>query len=623
MRFTFLTNPTDHDIPICNVKFPLITSDSVISTSTLSHLTSENRKPLWLSLSAYVREDGTLSKKNLFGIPSVTNEVFYVPETGEETPLFYQHQLTNPYYTHRRVANEAIDTPERLETGITLTSETGTTIVKDSLTVLTDTGGALTEYTTFYFDSSRLRVIASGSIPSCDRVIVRYTSIPIDLSTTSERLSVWRPEIISSSIPYLFFVTILSTSNKPMTVSFMSYDMTTGESQAVTEVTTPAPVFSLIPFERFTGQDASYSSQYPRDRVYTVTDTNEIVVRGLPTTYYIRSYDMSSDTKLNVQAPRGYSMEHDWFPSLSEARITVGSSTYGVGSISGYEYHNEESSGNNTNIIQIAQAIPVTYRRHNGYIGGIDVTVNNLEHASVLAFDRDANTIILDRVLTQQHHTTSAYISRAVPRVVDMTLNPVLPSHLGKCTARDNVIVILVPPAESGCTRPVVGVLPMYTDQGVLITYAYSTIFGIFNAGGATRNINRSAYIPLLPVELSEHPEAELLPLAAFYTINPLGVGDVSVEDARSAGGGRNTFTPFSFDYSRYDGEGTDLSRIIRVTVDQAFVNEYAVRVAAYDPDIAMTGDPEANAPTIARERLREVIRKFSLPGTELMIEEE
>ena len=150
----------------------------------------------------------------------------------------------------------------------------------------------------------------------------------------------------------------------------------------------------------------------------------------------------------------------------------------------------------------------------------------------------------------------------------------------------------------------------------------YTTLYNLFNGGSLEQRTEaRSRYIPILPPALL-NPIIPLLPIAAFYTINPLTPASIRIDSTRTAGGGIPYYTPNCFDYSFYDGEGTDLSTKIVVFVEEPLIEAYVNMLALYDPGARDQDDPYEYARSKAREYVRELVRKFSLPGTEFTIKE-
>lgn len=600
--------------------------------SSFTHLVEGNRKPLWLSLVARNdnpdNEYSELSRKNLFGIPAITNEVYYIPETKDETPLYYRHQLVNYYYTHQIYSNEQIVSSSSIASGIPIPTVSGTTLVRDTIVVYF--GDDDTPFLDFYLDCGRgmLHFWPQAELPDPlpDRITVRYLSVPIVVQLVSERLSVHRFEARSTNIPFLFAVDILSTTAKPITATFISYNSYLGNAVSVTEETTAVTVFEFVPSNYFTGQKPTYSAPYQNDYTYTVDSNGVIFVMAPPSTFYMRSRDLSSDTRLYPISPRNVAPEYDWFPAISDAEVVTANGTYGYPpheERGQFEYHRETVRGAHVPVVQVSTALPCVYRKHDGTIGGVEVIVNENEQAVVRAYDIDANTLHLSRVYTQQHILVISYYSRALLKAVDITLNPLLPSHTGKALSRDNAVVILLPPRESGVFRPIGAVLPMYNANGGMITFSYSELDSIFNAEiPELREENREKYILFLPTELREHPEYNLLPIGIFYTINPFGPQSFIIEDARISGGGWRTYMPNAFDYSHYDTEGTDLSAFVTVTVKRSLIDAYAEQLAKSDRETLLQQEPEEYAKTKAREHLSQAIKRHLLPGTVVTIEE-
>lgn len=629
MRFTVLTNPSDHDAALCAIRFPQISSDAVVNTSSFAHLIPGNTKPLWLSLTANLDKDTSeLSKQNIFGIPSITNEVYFIPETGEETPLYYRHQLCVPLYTHRTVAHEEFITyTENLNTeGIRLNTISGTTLVVDSVTIIYDGN---TVFKDFYIDTGRLRIYPWDTfpVPSNGQLTVRYTSIPVDVSVTGERLMIYRPLVNSSGFPSLYYIDILSTSQKPMLVTYQAYDRTRGVSYTHVERTTASEIFEYVPIGFFSGQTKTYSDRLPDTGYYTVNSDGTIYVIGNPGLYYMRSQDLTYDTRLHVTVPRRVPFTEDWYATCSDSKITrtIGENTFTFDCTvdpSLTECRKERLVGNNSYIIQVEQSTPLYYRKHDGTIGGITVTIDNTRISSVMSVDISSNALYTEQFLTQQHNVELSYRSRSSKRAWHISLNPVMPSANKTPLSRDNIICVLIPPVESGVTTPLCATLPMYTEQGSLITYDYTTLDNLFNRSSSLQRIeSRMKYIPLLPQELL-NPDIPLIPIVAFYTINPITSASIRIDSTRTAGGGLSHYTPNCFDYSYYDGEGTDLSSMLAVLVSTSLIEDYAQRLALYDPVARDHDDPTEYARGKAREHLRTLIEKFTLPGTEFIIEE-
>jgi hypothetical protein len=581
-----------------------------------------------------------LMAKGNFERTIVTSEYHYNPQTGISIPLWYIHYLRELYYNSdsieksiKRNIRNSYENSDRIISAM-IPSASGYVILGGSVSVRRTRESVHVNLDPWEFaiDYGKGEVsVLRSKVQADDVLLVRYTLVPVDIQVETEDEGFYRIEVREVVTGYSTYYTtaVLTPIGSSVRVKYKAA-ISSQTVDEVTESTTPTPLFVQVEESVRADVVNRVRAGDPVDIVSTrVFSLSE--VEGGADHIYITTNNKDSkftftsssryNNRIRLTRPESLGFMVDWYPRTTTGSVhTYDDRHFLVGDL-----------GDPCPIVtttEVARVVDPTtlsvskgdllamYTSERGWYG---VTVERKDGVilSVESLDTQNGLINLATEVSRLDIIKVTYQAYTEGHTVDrVCLNP-LDTHAyhNKNIRKVMVLYVLGENRYSEDTPVYARTLEKYIEAKP-VTYTYSEIDNLLNSSNKdTRNTYRSL-IDELPDIYLDDDLIRLEPLALLYVINPLDEDGYLVEDARLSGGGTIVKHRSYFDYSYYDGEGTDMESYLSIKVPQYMYNDLKDRAIRWDPDVITSSDPSAEAHKKTIELIRRKVKKFSQLGT-------
>lgn len=606
---------------------------------------------------------------NASGILNITNNNpdilvtdSYIINDDEEYPLWYVHQLRNYSYNESlvvRTIKRRINSDTKLLMNITEKGDPSTepeTIIKNSITITTNTGSTLTPNTDYRIDYINSGVELLTSYPNNTVLIITmYTikpniiltenGLPVDINTyRSEYEFIYADQIsLTGSKRNLFKTQIISSlKNKDnITYSVVYNKLNNGIMSETTEILKSTPLFK-------------YTDSNPTDREYALIGQN-ISVSGKSNnhTYYVMfntnrseliTIDANSKTKTDL-----------WYTVITPGTFTVSGNTYRVLEKDTYRFIDNLYRLEHVYLEQpeIINSTQIKTKNNNLFIKvddtgmpmNVSITINGkLESSTIISdYDQENGFLFLKKPVSvlDQIQVSYVYMIKTIPYKY-LQLNPSVAFSSLNTTDQmmKNYIVFLLPEhvLNSEKQRSIFHVEyykypSLYTDkqeieisESALIEYLSGT-----NPETGLSNI----YDIIDTTYLSNVSETNITPfiLGVVSTINTSTPSSVSSLDIRVRGGGVPESINIqqlelelpgalhNIDICYLDGRPYPANNVYVVRIPTNYISSYRTTLEEFDKVLVRTlrtlttNKQETFSYTYTLDKIKSVIKRF-LPAS-------
>jgi len=645
--FVLKQTPGSYDISLGSLQVKDIHSHDMVQMINYDSEHPKNRIAAVQQIISTVQSHGSyvLNADNSFGDIQITDQFYFNKTTSDTYPLWYVHPLTNLYFNSRSQQREKTVVIRKSNIGRDrfigniIPSNENYVLVLDSVSITGSVSISDSDYIVNYgrgqivFTEAKAAEIAGATEGT---VTIRYTLVPIDIKIVSPVYSFERVELLEyDEFPGYFVARILSTTRRSLHVTFKQAERITKNKEEIEERTISQEVFTKVSESQRVAILASSKLSSLQKRVSSVVEDDsdlhiKVHTSNRDTRFAISAADFAS-TKIKLRQPYGYSFSHDWYPEITNGSFEEEGYTYTVDPL--------EHSNNISKVIETAEILtsteivlprnaPRIYRDASRNVGGLSLTTPSGGSYTVDAVDMETSMAYLSRSISTGETVSSAYFrDRDSVPASHVSLNPLDIMSFSNQNIRDNVIVYLLSPSDSGFdlkSSVWCMVLPRYNSSNLPIEYQFDNLNININTADDTirldlRNNIVGCPAPLLRTDVI----VRLQILGIVYVANPLDEDGFLIEDARIYGGGTATPGRSFHDYSRYDGEATDLSTRIILQLPQEYLDDMVDRAKVWDPESVKSDDPDETAYQRAMESVRSALIKFTQLGTEKEIEVE
>ena len=638
MDFRLKKSATDYDIPLAYIHMGDIRASDVIQIQDFASYLDGNPSAAFRSIQTYPNTSGRLLSGNHFGKVLVTDEYFYDTILGTKTPLWYIHPLPKVYYnpntTERTVKKRIrVDKAPADRTITSLIPPTGNYIMVTGSVLVYIREEDSSEYTEltsndFYVDYSTGTISLSTDAITYDGGFIYdykvvYKLVPSDIKILSPDQSPKRVEV-SQIVPEnsnYFTASILSETEDQIFVQYRSR-LDTGSIIDTSLYTMVTPLY--IRTEDTVRQEIMNDENYDTSskRVFSQVSTSTYVT--VTNSEHLFSYkpEWPSPCLISVKKPYLGDFTSDW-----NLRITGGKVSNNVGT---FEVLNTDNTISLTEIARIIDNKTITVSGTNlivslkadGTTGGITVTRKLTgTPISVSSVDVYRGVIRLASSISYKDIIEVSYSIRSNDLILPYPCFNPMPHHSAHNEGAGEVAAIIciidsryVPTDRS---HPI---YIKYVDMlpgGQPITYTYDQLDLLLNSTNVLERQNARDGMDLPLVYYGENL-LRLEPLAIVQVVNPFDSDTYEITDMRVFGGGYKERQHSFYDYSNYDGEGTDLESMLVIEVPEWIKDSLKERAKLWDLDVIKSVDTEidshANAKAI--EIIREKAKKYSMLGT-------
>lgn len=649
MRFKLKHAATAYDIPLASIRMKEVRASNIIQTVDFSHQLAGNPIAAHLYVNTHPDSDNIIEAEqyklvsdNIYGPILCTDEYYYDTQFGTMIPLWFMHPLRQVYYnpniidrTIRKTINTELISSDRIVTSL-LPSTGSHVIVADSVRVsIRETnGGSLVSipHSNFYVNYTM------GSVTLAEKAlytlsgepiyefIIHYQLATIDIRIHNARGIPYRFELlpISHTNATYFTANILSSTTDQLSVIYRS-QKGPGTVMEVQEKTTAIPVYTEVSDETRVLMISDPENDYITRRVYSRSFHNGVdciytTCNNPDHVFSFRPYYIQAN-KIMVKEPIVGDYSLDWHMGITAGHVINNTGEYTVKSNSGNIIHVREHARIITNrTIAVSGNSILVQMRNDGTWNGITVTRKiDKSIIAVETVDNKNGIIGLTQEISRKDEIIVSYSIRSNNIILhDICFNPLThhAHHNEQC--KNSVVVIcmisdrFVPP---GRKHPF---YYLYLDKhtgGRQATYTYSLIDNWINS---TMQSKRNTYRETmnLPDIFLGSDLIRIEPLALVHVANPYDPDTYQIEDIRVCGGGYPEKHYSFYDYSHYDGEGTDLESMLAIEIPEWMYDDLVKRALLWDADVIQSDAPEQIARYKVMESIRTKTKKFRLLGT-------
>lgn len=648
MEFKLKHAATDYDIPLAAVLMKEVKASDIIQTFDFSHELTGNPIAAFRLMETFpdggnvdTYEKYRLVSDNLFGKVLITDEFVHEKEFGTKVPLWYAHPLRHIYVnpntidrvTKRSVRQDHVQS-DRIVPSL-IPTEGSYVIVTGSVKVYTkdlvSSSPQLLGEQDYYVDYALGSVTVSeesmyivGTTPIYE-FNVEYKIAPVDIRVQTTEKVIYRFELmpLDETTPGYFTVNILSNTDHQFYVIYRS-QLGPGTVEEIQEHTTAIPLFTDVPDAvrldaiMNTNLDISAKRVFSRihrddiDYIYTTSRNKEHII-GIKPRY-------PQPNKITVKEPYIGNFTSDWYMQITAGHIVSNEGEYKVEPSGESLFIREKARIISSRLISVSGNDLIVRLKHNGYWDGITVTRkidnSNLDVVSVDAkngiVEVSSDISRLDEIIIEYSIRTNSFIFE------QLCFNPLsFHDHHNGDIKEEAIIICMIETdrVPHGRRHPIYF---MYLDKyigGRPATYTYELVSTWLN--NTTKSVRNEYRENMgLPTEYYGDALIKVEPLALIQIANPLDSDAFEISDARVFGGGyRDKQTSF-FDYSYYDGEGTDLESMLVIEVPEWIKTNLAARAKLWDPDVIKSDAPDQLSEFKAKTLIDEKAKKFSMIGT-------
>jgi len=647
LKFTLKRAATDYDIPLASITIAELKAADLIQLYDYGPQLNGNPIAAFRFMETF--PDGTnpeaamryrLVSDNLFGKVLLTDEFNYEKAFGTRIPLWFAHPLRQAYFNPNSLAREVkkkvrVDHVQSDRILPSLIPAKGSyVIVSDSVTVsvkeLLSSPYVTLPRDSFHIDYARGTIaVKSEAMYGLDGPIyeykVNYTLVPIDIRIQTTESVVYRIELIpiADGASEYYSVNILTDNDHMLFVVYRS-QLGPGTIEDIQEYTTAIPL---------------YTDVHDAVRLATILDTSlDIMARRVFSRVRAEQYDhlyvTSSNnehifafksryiqpSKISVNKPYVGDFTRDWKPRVSASHVVNSTGEYEVVSKSGSLFVREIARVINSRTISLSGSDIIVRLLHTGGWDGVKV-IRQVDGSSVGVQWVDARNglVGLAQDISRRDEVIVEYCVRSNDMEIDdLCLNPMVHHDYHNNEIRTSAFVIcildrnLVPPERSHSLY--FKKLPKDVG-GRPATYTYELVSSWLNSSDEiVRNTYRAGMG--LPSSCLGSRLIRVEPLALVRVANPLDQDAYELFDMRVFGGGYREWQPSFFDYSNYDGEGTDLESMLVIEVPTWIKENLAQRAQLWDPEVIKSDAPAPLANYKAEQLIKVKAEKFSMLGT-------
>ena len=629
MELTVVHNPTQYDIPIATIAMPDITSDMMVQVSDFSLSIRSNidplRKPQFYSSTALHAQQVTLAHTNVM----MTNAFAYDAVLKRSTPLWYHHSLSG-----------VIHTDEYMERTIAALQMNGTPVIiqiPESITARTS-----------IVEGSVIVTHPATAVRLGDEYMTGNVSQPMVVVDYARGTITLAPGTADAAVHISYRMVTIAVAVKLPTGYVYRLAMTACTQQPsyfTAAILTDYPFPIMVTYDRCGTDNAIQHSEYTQvserwrqsdvvnpgtDRVYTIstvnTNANTVTITGgfQPYSTYAFMTRWTDSAMHRIRIAPDCTFDECWPLQIKckSQRLSVKRKGYII---------------DQTHIKVPNDNLYVT-RSSSGRISNITVLRDNDEAVTVA--DGDAARGIVETAEPVSKKETVYVAYDYVSEYVNLPYICMNPTHVheypGLCdTAGTPWSTIRSVLATKACIMTLIETATGIMQYGVTITsrvrggvvmsYDADKLDSLFTPTTGITPLTIYLY-DAATASFSPYTKAvsdHIYPLAALYLSSPFDESAITIEDARVYGGGTNTKLPNQYDTTYYDGEITDMSSRLRITVAKTVYDELTARIRQHDPKVVTADNPDEEAAIIAKAKITKAAEKAVLSGSlkEIVIE--
>lgn len=616
MELTVVHNPTAYDIPIATMSMPKITSDMMVQISDFSGLIRENidalRKPLFVSSSAF-DQWVTVPHANTM----LTTAFAYDSVQKRSTPLWYQHSLSGIVRTESYIDRtisivwpngetvKPIQIPESI-TGTTIIAERHMSAV-DATTgsiIGDETHGVGLAEPLLVVDYARGIIHVAKNPGATITIQITYRIVTIDIAFslptgyTSRLSAICRPQQ-----PAYYAVSVLTDYPYPVTVMYDRCDIEHAIRHSEYTQVKEYWYQGIVP----SGSDA---------RSYTIAANGLVTIGNGYRKYLTYAFiSRSSDAALiKIRMAPGRTYDECWHLQIKGVPKRQSVKRQGV-------------VIDRTHIKVPDTNLYIT-RSSRGSISNITALRDNGEAIRIADCDAASGIVETAEPVSKKEtiYVTYDFITE-YDNLPYICMNPChIHDYPGLCDTQGNTwATIRDKLATKAC------ILSMYTENGV--TRIGVTITSRVESGTVKqwtyKDLKEKRFNPIngsaIPFSVYTYNNGTfekktssetVIPLAVLYLSSPVDESAVTIEDARTYGGGTLVKLPDQYDTTFYDGEITDMSSRLNITIKKSVYDELVGRIIQHDADVQLADNKDEEAAIKARGVITKAVDKAALSGS-------
>lgn len=625
MKYTLKFKPGEYDTPLSGIRTAKISGRDIIQIMDMSSELDGNSFAAFQTIISSPDSENSnqilkhrLINNNLFSDIMITDEFVKDPGSSTDVPLWYSHTLNKAVYTttvttkeiRRKIRQDKLETDRKI---YGLIPSTGSYIIpRGSVSISYGSTNIDPDNYIVNYHTGEI-TIKESALTGVASIVIRYKLITNEINIDEIGSAYYGFSAVPLDKNYHFFnIRILSNSKNSFTVRYMS--KTSDTVFEVLEKTSYLQLFTRV--ENIPDTilpDTKRMFYYNSSDIYVPSTNADHLYCFMPK--YIRN------NKISAAEPVNCSFTSPWYPIITNGNVENPYGEYSSDSSNRTLLIRERAQVLSTTMINVSNSRIIFARSANDTVSGISV-VRDYDNALIPVKHVDSYTGNIELGINIAKHDiiTVSYRIPAEGKEIPISTNPMdFYSTTGINTREYGIVICVVdsrmlPPGRKN--NIYYKTLNMFY-AGRPRSYSYHYINDELNNRDYTRRNEFREDMNLPPLFYSEDNLYRIEPIGLIYVNSTLDSDAFDIIDLRTYGGGTSNFNYSFHDYARYDGENTDLSSFLRITIPSWVKENLKARCLEWSPTVAISDSKNDAAEAEAEKIIRTKIKKFSLLGTE------